>query len=78
LKAQIESGASVAMQEEAHALKGISHNMGAERMGEVCRLLEMLGASGSLQGAEELLGLLETEFRLLQGELTVQASSLVT
>ena len=72
LEAIIESGTSAELQEEGHALKGICSNVGAERVGEVCRLLESLGASGSLQGAEELMALLAVEFRLLQGELVAQ------
>ena len=38
----------------AHALKSSSLQLGAERMGEICRELERLGREGSIDGAEAL------------------------
>ena len=50
-----------ALQQAAHALKGSSGNVGAQRLRKLCLLLEQLGANGTLDGAAELLSALEKE-----------------
>ena len=50
-----------ALRQAAHALKGSSGNVGAQRLRKLCLLLEQLGANGTLDGAAELLSALEKE-----------------
>jgi len=55
IEAAIRKADPVAMGREAHALFSASGNVGAESMAGLCREIEMLGRSGSIEGAEELL-----------------------
>ena len=41
------------MAKEAHGLKGISRNIGAMRLAELCSQIEQLGKSRNLEGIEE-------------------------
>jgi len=50
----------------AHTLKGSCSNFGATRMVELCSDLEQLGNSGSLEGADHLVGEIEKEFGLVR------------
>jgi len=50
-----------ALQQAAHALKGSSANIGAQRLQKLCLMLEMTGRAESVDGAAELLGGLENE-----------------
>ncbi|MGB0910935.1 MAG: response regulator, partial [Nitrospirales bacterium] len=47
----------------AHALKGMSRNMGAEALGELCRFLEQEGRSASVAQLSEKFILLQQEFQ---------------
>jgi two-component system, sensor histidine kinase and response regulator len=59
LRVAIEKGEEQVVADLAHALKGSSANMGAAAMADVCKNLETLGRSASLNGAMELLEQLE-------------------
>ena len=50
------------MAEEAHGLKGISRNIDAGRLAELCSQLEPLGKSRGLEGIEKQLIILQQEF----------------
>jgi HPt (histidine-containing phosphotransfer) domain-containing protein len=62
----VDGGDAATLEREAHALKGAGRNLGAERFGELALSLEMKAKSGSLQGAQEILAELETEFKHVQ------------
>jgi HPt (histidine-containing phosphotransfer) domain-containing protein len=49
----------------AHSLKGSAGNMGAVRLSHICKALEELGASGSVQGASVLLEDMQNEYQLV-------------
>ncbi|MBI2502736.1 MAG: response regulator [Candidatus Latescibacteria bacterium] len=66
LRAAIEGADPRALEHEAHALKGSSRELGAQRLAQVCRQLEELGRAGSVEGAAPLLAQAEEEFSLLQ------------
>ncbi len=66
-----------ALFEIAHSLKGISGNLGANRMTELCQELQVMGHEGAMDDAPFLVGQVEEEFlhvkralekRYLQGE----------
>jgi HPt (histidine-containing phosphotransfer) domain-containing protein len=51
---------------QAHAMKGGAANVGAIRVAEVARELELLAKSGSLTGAEDLVAHLRREIEALE------------
>jgi len=53
----------------AHALKSSSGNVGATRVREICRELEVIGQAGRAAGAEKLLAQLESEYERAGKEL---------
>jgi HPt (histidine-containing phosphotransfer) domain-containing protein len=53
----------------AHSLKGISGNLGAMTMMSLCQLLQTVGQSGMLAGAEPMIRELEEEFQKVKEEL---------
>jgi CheY-like chemotaxis protein len=59
LRAAIEKGEEQVVADLAHAMKGSSANMGAVALAEVCKELETLGRSASLDGAMQILQQLE-------------------
>jgi HPt (histidine-containing phosphotransfer) domain-containing protein len=63
IKEAIEGGNSIGVEAEAHSIKGVSGNMGAERFRKLAQTLEFKGKSeGSLEGAEQMLADLRSEF----------------
>ncbi len=50
----------------AHAIKGASANLGAERLSEVAKWLEHMAADGDLSQAQEYLHKIQTEFERLE------------
>lgn len=54
----------------AHTLKGSAGNLGASRMAHLAAQLEERGRSGNLDGAEDLLGELDSEFEKANAELS--------
>jgi signal transduction histidine kinase/CheY-like chemotaxis protein/HAMP domain-containing protein len=53
----------------AHKIKGASLTFGAIRFSALCKDLEVLGRSGSLNGAQEMLAQLEVAYRQVEAEL---------
>ncbi|MGD9641605.1 MAG: response regulator [Elusimicrobiales bacterium] len=61
IRAAIEARDAEALRQAAHALKGSSGNIGAQRLQKVCLLLEETGRSGSAEVPPALLADLDTE-----------------
>jgi CheY-like chemotaxis protein/HPt (histidine-containing phosphotransfer) domain-containing protein/anti-sigma regulatory factor (Ser/Thr protein kinase) len=62
-------GNPAALEREAHSFLGSCGNIGARRMAELCARLEVLGRSGSVEGAVEIAGALEQELAMARPEL---------
>jgi len=56
----------------AHTLKGACGNVGARKMAEICRELEVLSDAGSMEGAGFLVDELDEEFRRVRNEILQQ------
>jgi HPt (histidine-containing phosphotransfer) domain-containing protein len=54
---------------ESHSLKSSCLNAGAERMGDLCQLLETKGKNNDLTGTEALLTQITNEFLVVKQEL---------
>jgi len=65
----IAHGDSQLLQEEAHALKGSSMNIGAQRLGELAKELETLGRTKGKIGPEASTRELREEFDSVQQQL---------
>jgi CheY-like chemotaxis protein len=63
LRAAVQAGDTGAFKSVAHRLKGTAATVGARAVALRCRELEVLGRSGSLKGALELLQQLEEEYQ---------------
>ena len=61
----LEAGDIEVVRRAAHSLKSNSASFGANRLSAVARELEMIAKSGTLDGAEAKLKLIETEYTLL-------------
>lgn len=59
-----------AIRRAAHSLKGSAGNMGAVSLSLICKSLEELGASGSVQGASVLLEEMQNEYLLVSQTLS--------
>jgi CheY-like chemotaxis protein len=57
-----ESGEATQLSQTAHALKGSCGNVGATGMASIAQQLQLLGKTGSVQGATDLITALEKEF----------------
>ena len=66
LQSVVEAGDIAAVDLQAHSMKGGAANVGAVRVRDVAKELEMLAKSGSLDGAAELFAQLRSEFEDLQ------------
>ena len=66
LDAHIQSGRNAEAENQAHSLKGSASNFCAVKFVETSYKLEQLARDGSLEGAEELMGQLRTDFAELQ------------
>ncbi len=60
---------SVVLYKTAHALKSSSANVGAKNLSEMCKSLEMIGRSGSLEGITPLIRSIENEYQKATHEL---------
>ncbi len=60
---------SEALRRAAHSFKGSSGNMGALRLGELCRQIEELARDGAVEPCLPLITALSDEFNLVQREL---------
>ncbi len=66
-----EAGAIDELVRPAHSLKSNSANMGADRLGELCRALEADARSGSVDDAVARVAEVGTEFEAARSELLV-------
>jgi HPt (histidine-containing phosphotransfer) domain-containing protein len=55
MRAALDAGDAEALRKSAHGLKSSSANVGAEALAALCKELESIGRSGSLQAAPTLL-----------------------
>jgi two-component system, sensor histidine kinase and response regulator len=62
LEAVVQAGDVDAVDLQAHAMKGGAANVGAVRVAEASRELEMLAKGGSLEGAADLFARIRGEF----------------
>jgi two-component system, sensor histidine kinase and response regulator len=69
LRSAVAGGEPGQLGREAHALKGASLTIGAKGMADICKQLENLGASRSLEGAPAALALLDREFDRVKNEI---------
>jgi two-component system sensor histidine kinase/response regulator len=70
--AEIEDAAELAR--IAHAFKSASQNVGATRLGELCRELERQGKAGAIADAAGLIRAIEGQFQSIRPLLAVEAS----
>jgi len=61
-----------ALRLHAHSLKGCSAQLGGERVREIAFILEKMGESNELEGAEARYGQLKEEWQSLKAELQVE------
>jgi two-component system, sensor histidine kinase and response regulator len=69
LRSSIASGETTQLSREAHALKGASLTIGAKGMAVICKQLENLGTSQSLERALAALTRLDREFDRVKIEI---------
>ncbi|HYV06322.1 MAG TPA: PAS domain S-box protein [Blastocatellia bacterium] len=69
------SGDANALTRTAHALKGGSGIVGANRMAALCDIIEELGRTGSVEGTAPLITALEGEFERVRRALQAEKSS---
>jgi len=62
IESAIERGVPLELRKAAHSLKGSSCNVGAKSLAECAMELEKVGASGTLDGVDELLPVFRREF----------------
>ncbi|MCK4224314.1 MAG: response regulator [candidate division Zixibacteria bacterium] len=62
----INKGETKVVEREAHSLKGAAGNLSAKRIADLALKLELLGRTGDLAGAKEMIGNLKTEFKRLE------------
>lgn len=58
-----------AVRRQSHSFKGSCHNIGAQRLGDLCQIMEDRGREGDLQGLEHHLVDIQQEFSQLKGIL---------
>jgi HPt (histidine-containing phosphotransfer) domain-containing protein len=59
----------MALRKAAHALKGASANIGAMRMADIARQLQMLDEDGPINGTQDLIEQLDEEFGRVQSDI---------
>lgn len=69
LEKAIAEGDGQALADLAHSVKGSARNLGANRLAAVCKQLEDLGRSESIDGGAHLLTTLATEYELVKAVL---------
>ena len=74
MKEALARGDAEALKREAHNLKSSSANLGALRLSGFCKDLEIIGRSGDLQGAQELMERAEAEFERVRTALELEIS----
>jgi len=68
----LSAGDAQALRLHAHSLKGCSAQLGGERVRELSFILEKMGESGEMEGAEARQEQLREEWQLLKAELQVE------
>jgi len=61
----VEKGDAKAVEKEAHSLKGVAGNLGAKHLADLALKLELIGRTGDLAGAKEMICNLRIEFKHL-------------
>jgi PAS domain S-box-containing protein len=74
IRAAFKAGDAEALRQAAHALKGSSGNLGAQRMQKICSLLEQAGRSGDMTAAGRLMDALEKEAPSLKAAMEALAA----
>jgi len=69
MKKQFEGKNSLKMSQEAHALKGASLNIGAKKLSEICKSIELKGKADDLEGIPELIKELDEVYEISGVEL---------
>jgi CheY-like chemotaxis protein len=69
IQSSFESGKNEALWQHAHKLKGTSLNIGARRLGELCRSIEKQGKSGEMENLGPLIQQLEPVYKATLQEL---------
>ena len=69
MKKQFEGKNSLKMSQEAHALKGASLNIGAKKLSEICKNIELKGKADDLEGIPELIKELDEVYEISGVEL---------
>jgi CheY-like chemotaxis protein/HPt (histidine-containing phosphotransfer) domain-containing protein len=62
-------GSAAELERTAHSFLGSCGNLGCRRMADLCARLEVLGRSGSTEGAAELVQALEAEYAAVKPQL---------
>jgi HPt (histidine-containing phosphotransfer) domain-containing protein len=73
----VDAGHAEQIVEEAHALRGGCHQVGANKMADLCGELEKIVRATGPQGAAELLDSIDSEFAAVQHALKHRADSLI-
>ena len=71
----LEGGDFRKLRDKTHSLKGSSHNLGADEMGEICRNMEALAEAQTIEGAKELLKQLANEFTRVEKEVSQEITA---
>jgi len=69
LRGSLDGRSNEELRRAAHTLKSNGATLGAEQFAELCRTLEQRAKAGELEGAEELVERIETEYRPLEQAL---------
>jgi HPt (histidine-containing phosphotransfer) domain-containing protein len=75
-QAALGAGDAAEFLEAAHSLKGSARNLRAEKLAKVCEAIEKMGKSGSLDGADTLLGQADAELQKVTTLLEQQQKAL--
>jgi len=70
MRETLAAGDFTGLKRAAHTVKGSSLNVGASNLAASCLQLEQLAGSGKLEGAAELVGRIEEEFKRVVAELS--------
>jgi len=66
LEEAARKGDTGVVESEAHSIKGAASNLNAKRLADLCLKLELLGRTGDLAGAKEMIDNLKTELKHLE------------
>ena len=58
----------VSLSREAHGVKGSSSNLGADQAASLCKEIERIGKSNTVEGAKTLIERLESELETIRQE----------